>query len=129
MLSQVHHMSKALSEMACFHRGLLKNKEPVLHPPLHMWSHMKSSGLHPFSLQTTEFCLKKTPKTHLKIDFPGWKITEANLGNFIKRIRGEKERERGGEEERERQRQKESSFRHLKKKIPDLIYLGSVNTK
>lgn len=55
-------------------------------------------------------------KIHLKIDFPGWKITGANLGNFIKRRRrGKKESEEAGGRERV------SSFRHFKKKKKFLI--------
>lgn len=59
---------------------------------------------------------KKKKKIHLKIDFPGWKITGANLGNFIKRRRrGKKSARRLGGRERV------SSFRHLKKKKKSLI--------
>lgn len=38
---------------------------------------------------------KKSKKIHLKLDFPGWKITGAYLGNFIKRRRkGKKSKKR-----------------------------------
>lgn len=41
---------------------------------------------------------RNTKKSCLKIDFPGWKIAGADLGNFIKGKRGKVREESGGGE-------------------------------